>query len=69
MKLKLVNIVNSIILFLITSPLLAENPADPGEDPDPQVAPIDNYVWVLALVGLILIFLKFRAIHNKKLHS
>jgi hypothetical protein len=32
-------------------------------------APIDNYVWVLALIGLVFIFLKFRAIQNKKVNS
>jgi len=32
-------------------------------------APIDNYVWVLALVGLVFVFLKLRAIQNKKMHN
>jgi hypothetical protein len=29
--------------------------------------PIDDYVWVLALVGLVLVFIKFRSIQNKKI--
>ena len=55
MKLKLVTIVNSVVLFLVTSPLLAQ--ADLGDDPDAPPAPIDDYVWVLALVGFIFIFM------------
>ena len=69
MKLKLVYIVKSIILFLITSPLLAQDPADPGADPNAPTAPIDDSIWVLALVGLLLVFIKFRAIQKKKLHN
>jgi len=30
-------------------------------------APIDDYVWVLAIVGLILVFVKFKAMQNKKI--
>jgi hypothetical protein len=69
MKLKLVYIVNSVILFLITSPLMAEEPADPGADPDAAPLPIDDYLWILVLVGLIYVYLKFRAIQNKKLQD
>ena len=32
-------------------------------------APIGDYLWVLALVGLVLVFLTFRAIQNKKVNS
>jgi hypothetical protein len=32
-------------------------------------APIDDYVWVLALIGLIFVFMKFRAMQNKKVNS
>jgi hypothetical protein len=32
-------------------------------------APIDDYVWILAVLGLIFVFMKFRAIQNKKMHS
>ena len=39
---------------------------DPTGDTTPA-APIDDYVWVLALVGLIFVFIKFREIQNKKI--
>jgi hypothetical protein len=51
--------------------------ADPGtgggiedgpEDTTPA-APIDDYVWILALIGLVFVFVKFRAIQNKKVNS
>ena len=32
-------------------------------------APIDDYLWVLALVGLVFVFMKFTAIQNKKINS
>ena len=45
--------------------------ADPGvddeagglEDVDP--APINDYIWVLAAIGMLLVFLKFRAMYKK----
>ncbi len=36
-------------------------------DTTPGAAPIDDYVWVLALLGLVFVFMKFRAIQNKKI--
>jgi hypothetical protein len=36
---------------------------------DAAAAPIDDYIWVLALVGFLFIFMKVRAIQNKKMHS
>lgn len=38
-------------------------------DVTPTAAPIDDYVWVLALIGLVLVFMKLRAIQNKRMHS
>ena len=32
-------------------------------------APIDDYVWVLALVGLVTVFMKFRAMHKNKIQG
>ena len=68
MKLKLVTIVNIVVLFLVTSPLMAQ--ADLGDDPDATPsAPIDDYVWVLAVFGLLFVFMKFRAIYNSKIQG
>jgi hypothetical protein len=39
------------------------------EGADAPAAPIDNYVWVLALVGLMFVFMKFRAIHKNKIQG
>ncbi len=39
------------------------------EGGDTPAAPIDNYLWVLALVGLIFVFMKLRAIENKKIQG
>ncbi|QBN19781.1 hypothetical protein [Flavobacterium nackdongense] len=38
------------------------------ESSDPP-APIDDYLWVLALVGLFFVFMKFRAMHSKKIQG
>ena len=32
-------------------------------------APIDNYVWVLAVIGLIFVFMKFRAIQKNRIQG
>ena len=38
---------------------------DPLEGPDPG-APIDDYGWVLAIVGLFFVFMKFRGLVQQK---
>ncbi len=35
------------------------------EDAEPA-APIDDYVWLLALLGLIFVFLRFRALAKQR---
>ena len=37
------------------------------EGADAPAAPIDNYVLALALVGLMFVFIKLRAIHKNKI--
>jgi hypothetical protein len=36
---------------------------------DTTGAPIDDYVWVLAAIGMLLVFLKFRAIYKQQISS
>lgn len=62
----------NIIIFCLCSTFtaFAQNPGatDTGgtlEATDAPAAPIDNYVWVLALVGLVFVFLKLKDIKNK----
>jgi hypothetical protein len=38
------------------------------ESTDPP-APIDDYVWFLAIVGIAFVFMKFRAIQSKKIQG
>jgi len=40
---------------------------DNGASDVTPAAPIDDYVWVLALIGLVFVFMKFREIQNKKI--
>jgi len=35
----------------------------------PAAAPIDDYVWILALIGLVFVFMKFRAIQKNKIQG
>ena len=60
---KIFLILISIFISLVSSPVFAQG--DPGDDPDAMVAPIDDYVWVLALVGLLFVFLKFRDVYKR----
>lgn len=55
---KSIFILASIYLLLLSTPIVAQ-PEDPGVDP--VAAPIDDYVWVLALVGLFYVILRLRA--------
>lgn len=57
----------SIFISLVSSPVFAqETLTGPGEEIDSAVvAPIDDYVWVLALVGLLFVFLKFRDVYKR----
>ena len=32
-------------------------------------APIDDYVWVLVLIAIAIVFVKFRSIQNKKING
>ena len=32
-------------------------------------APIDDYVWVLAVIGLLFVFMKFRAIQKNRIQG
>jgi hypothetical protein len=61
---KIFPILASIFLFLMSNPILAQL-ADPGDDPEAVAAPIDGYVWVLAVVGITFIFLKVRACNKQ----
>jgi hypothetical protein len=67
-----------IAAFYLCSTFVAFAAAAPGDDTvdgsletvdAPAAAPIDSYVWVLALVGLLFVFLKLRAIQNKRMQS
>ncbi len=49
--------------------------ADPGTDNDTSdletidaPVPIDDYIWFLALIGLIYMFLKIKDFKNKEMH-
>ncbi|QBN20018.1 hypothetical protein [Flavobacterium nackdongense] len=58
------------VFFCSTMVLFAQpgdNDAGGGLEGNDPPAPIDDYVWVLALVGLFFVFMKFRAIHNKNI--
>jgi hypothetical protein len=58
---------STFVMFAQTDP--GTGGVDNGDgsgDVTPGAAPIDDYVWVLALVGLLFVFIKFRAIQNKK---
>ncbi len=74
MKNNLLKYYTAAFYLCSTFVMLAQDPGSNDntgtlEGVDAPAAPIDSYVWVLALIGLLLVFLKFRAIQNKKLHS
>jgi hypothetical protein len=42
---------------------------DDGTSDATGTAPIDDYVWVLSAIGVLLVFLKFRAIYKQQISS
>lgn len=64
------------IFFLLVSfiTFAAEQPGDEAdggslEGTDTAAAPIGDYIWVLALLGIVFVFMKFRKIHQRKINS
>jgi hypothetical protein len=75
MKNNLLKIYIAAFYFCSTFVLLAQ-PGDndngsglEGDGDTTPGAPIDDYVWVLALVGLAFVILKFRAIYKQEISS
>ena len=61
---------NNLLKYYIAAFYLCSTLPDGLEtDGDATPAPIDDYVWVLALVGLALVFMKYKSIQNKKINS
>lgn len=54
--------ISSLFILLLSTPIFAQV-EDPGDDPDALGAPIDGYVWVLAILGLIYVLIKLRAFY------
>jgi len=42
---------------------------DAGTADTTPASPIGDYLWVLALIGLVLVYLKFRTIHKQIQHD
>jgi hypothetical protein len=49
-----------VVMMLSISKVCAQTDL-PDEPDDTTAAPIDGYVWVLAAIGLVYVFLRFRA--------
>ncbi len=62
----------TLFLLLISFATFAAEPSDGStegvETTDPP-APIGDHLWILALAGLILAFIWFRAIQAKKINN
>jgi hypothetical protein len=75
MKKNLLKYYIAAFYFCSTFAMLAQtDPGTGGVDGDGTTdttpsAPIDDYIWVLALVGLLFVFMKFRAIQKMKIKS
>ena len=59
---------STFIAFAQPGSWSSDGPLDGDGDTTP-LAPIDDYVWVLAVVGLLFVFLKFRAIYKQGVSS
>ncbi len=59
----------TIALLLMNNFILFAQTNFDDDVEDAPAAPIDDYLWVLALVGLLLAFMWFRSIQNKKINN
>ncbi|MBX9808369.1 MAG: hypothetical protein K2X95_11300 [Flavobacteriaceae bacterium] len=67
MKKKLIYLISSMFFFLNVIPVVAQT--DPGNDPDAVAAPIDQYIWILALIGIVYTIIKLNTIKNTQKKS
>lgn len=52
----------AVLILSITSVIAQDPSALPDAPVDEPATPIDNYVWVLALIGLVFVFIRLRAV-------
>lgn len=61
---------STFVLFAQTPPPPGNNDGSGGLHGDGDTTPgvpIDDYVWLLALIGLVFVILKFRAIYKQEI--
>jgi hypothetical protein len=56
----------TVLVFVLFSTLVNAQTDLPEAPDDTAPAPIDNYVWVLALIGLFYVFLRVRAFTKQR---
>ena len=62
---KIFIIMVSTFISLLSTPIFAQL-EDPGDDPDAPAASIDSYLWVVAIVCLIYVFIRLRFLSTRK---
>lgn len=68
MKKNLLKYYYIVALYLCsTLTLFAQALPDETDGDTTPAAPIDDYVWVAALVGLLFVFMWFRSVQNKRI--
>ena len=64
-------------VFFLATFVMFSAPGDPGDgsggggplEGEDQGVPIDDHVWVLAVIGLVFVFMKLRAIQKNKIQG
>ncbi|NDP26127.1 MAG: hypothetical protein GZ087_01685 [Flavobacterium sp.] len=54
----------TVLFSMLFTTLVTAQEVLPDAPDDTVTAPIDNYVWVLALIGLVFVFLRFKVLRN-----
>jgi hypothetical protein len=55
-----------LVFVLFTTLVNAQTDLPDAPEDEPAAAPIDNYVWVLAAIGLVYVFLRIQAFAKQK---
>ena len=56
----------TVLVFMLFTTLVSAQEDLPDAPDDTTVLPIDGYVWVVALIGLVFVFLRFRIFVNQE---
>jgi hypothetical protein len=75
MKNNLIKFYTLAVYFIFTAVMMAQEPGEGGSgveggaNDNTGTAPISDHLWVLAVVGLVFVYFKFRSIQKNSIQA